>query len=55
MSCRPWEESVQDPETPNPVTPTKSLRNAGAGHFNQDVENSECQRQIAFVLDTCEH
>jgi hypothetical protein len=23
MSCRPWEESAPDPETPNPVTPTK--------------------------------
>ncbi len=22
MSCLPWEESVQDPETPNPVMPT---------------------------------
>ncbi len=53
--CRPWEESAQDPETPNPVTPTKPPHNAGAGHYNQDAENSECQRHIAFVRDTCVH
>ncbi len=43
MSHRPWEESAQDPETPNPVTPTKPPRNAGAGQDNSDAENSECQ------------
>jgi hypothetical protein len=43
MSCRPWEESAQDPETPNPVTPTKPPRNAMAGENNSDTENSECQ------------
>jgi hypothetical protein len=34
-------------EQPNPVTPTKPLaqpqHNAGAGHYNSDAENSECQ------------
>ncbi len=43
MSCWPWEESEQDPETPNPVTPTKAQRNAGASQDNPDAENSECQ------------
>ncbi len=45
MSCRPWEESApdSDPETPNPVTPTKLPRNAWAGQDNPDAENSECQ------------
>jgi hypothetical protein len=43
MSCRPWEESVPDPETPNPVTPTKPPRNAWAGQDNPDAENLECQ------------
>ncbi len=43
MSCRPWEESAPDPETPNPVTPTNPPRNAGAGQDNQDAEISECQ------------
>jgi hypothetical protein len=43
MSHRPWEESAADPETPNPVTPTKPPRNAGAGQDNPDAEISECQ------------
>jgi hypothetical protein len=43
MSYRLWEESAPDPETLNPVTPTKPLRNAGAGQDNLDAENSECQ------------
>jgi hypothetical protein len=46
MSYRPWvawEESAQGPETPNPFTPTKQPCNAGAGHYNLDAENSECQ------------
>ena len=43
MSHRPWEESAPDPETPNPVTPTKPQRNAGAGQDNPDAEISECQ------------
>ncbi len=43
MSYRPWEESAPDPETPNPVMPTKPPRKAGAGQDNQDAENSECQ------------
>jgi hypothetical protein len=43
VSYQPWEESAQDPETPNLVTPTKPQRNARAGHYNPDAENSECQ------------
>jgi hypothetical protein len=44
MSCRPWEELVQDPEMHNRVTPTKPPRNAGAGQdYYPDAENSECQ------------
>jgi hypothetical protein len=43
MSYRPWEESAPDPETPNPVTPIKPQRNAGAGQDNPDAQNSECQ------------
>ena len=43
MSCRPLEESAPDPETSNPVTPTKPPRNAGAGQDNSDAEISECQ------------
>ncbi len=42
MSHRPWEESAPDPETPNPVTPIKPPRNAGAGQDNPDAEISEC-------------
>ncbi len=43
MSHRPWEESAPDPETPNPVRPTKLPRNAGAGQDNPEAEISECQ------------
>ncbi len=43
MSHRPWGESAPDPEKPNPVTPTKLPRNAGAGQDNPDAEISECQ------------
>jgi hypothetical protein len=43
MSFLPWEESAPDPETPNPVTPIRPPRNAGAGHYNPDAEYSECQ------------
>jgi hypothetical protein len=43
MSYLPCENSAQDPETPNPVTPTKPPRNAGASQDNPDADNSECQ------------
>jgi hypothetical protein len=43
MSYRPWEESAQDAETPNPVTATKPPRHAGAGQDYLDAEISECQ------------
>jgi hypothetical protein len=48
MSHRPWEESAPDPETPNPITPTKSPRNAGAGKDNPDAESLECQCDELF-------
>ncbi len=34
---------MPDPETPNPVTPTKLPRNAGAGQDYLDAKNSEYQ------------
>jgi hypothetical protein len=43
MSHRQLGESAPDPEKPNPVTPTKPPRNAGAGQDNPDAENLECQ------------
>ena len=41
MSHRPWEDSAPVTEMPIPVTPTKPLGNAGAGHDSLDAENSE--------------
>ena len=41
MSHRPWEDSAPVTEMPIPVTPTKPLGNAGAGHDSPDAENSE--------------
>jgi len=43
MSYRPWEDSAPVTEMPIPVTPTKPLGNAGAGHDSPDAENSECE------------
>ncbi len=43
MPYRPWEESAQDHETPNSITPTKLQHNAGACHDDPDAKNSECQ------------
>ncbi len=34
---------MQDPETPNPVTPTEWLHKAGASQDNPDAENFDCQ------------
>jgi len=39
MPCRPCEEESQLPDAPDPVTPTKSLRNYGARHEHLDAEN----------------
>ncbi len=40
MPCRSSEKESQLPDAPDPVTPTKSLRNYGAGHDNTDAESS---------------
>jgi hypothetical protein len=50
MSCRPLKESAQDPETPNPVTPTKPPRNAGACHCNQDAENLDVSAKLLSLV-----
>ena len=42
MPC-PWEEESQIPDAPDPVTPTKSLRNYGARHDNPDAETSSAE------------
>jgi hypothetical protein len=36
MHCQSSEEENQLPDASNPVTPTKSLRNYGAGHESHD-------------------
>jgi hypothetical protein len=43
MPCQPWEEESQIPDAPDPVTPTKSLRNYGARHDNPDAESSSAE------------
>jgi hypothetical protein len=43
MPCNPDEPDYHRCEQPNPVTPAKPPRNAGAGHDKSDAENSECQ------------
>ena len=40
MTCRSDEYESQRLDAPNPVTPTKSLRNYWAGHDNTDAESS---------------
>jgi hypothetical protein len=39
MPCNEGKLYYDRCEQPNPVTPTKSLRNAGAGYDNSDAEN----------------
>ena len=46
MPCRPEEESAQDPEPPNPVMPTDSIGNAGAGHADPDAINSDDESDL---------
>jgi hypothetical protein len=43
MPCRSDEEEMQCLDVPNPVLPTKSLRNYGAGHNNPEAENSSAE------------
>jgi hypothetical protein len=45
MPCRPWEEESQIPHAPDPVTPTKSLRNYGARLDNPDAESSSAESE----------
>ena len=46
MPCRPGEEFAQGPEPPNPVMPTDSTGNAGAGHADPDAENSDSESDL---------
>ncbi len=43
MTCRSDEYESQRLDAPNPVTPTKSLRNYWAGHDNTDAESSSAE------------
>ncbi len=43
MPCQSDEEEMQRPDSPAPVTPTKSLGNDGAGHDNPEAENSSAE------------
>jgi hypothetical protein len=43
MSCQPDEEESQLSDAPDPVTPTKSLRNYGARDENTDAESSSAE------------
>jgi hypothetical protein len=40
MLCRSDEDEMKLPDPPDPVTPTKSLLNHGAGHDNPEAEKS---------------
>ena len=46
MPCRPEEEFAQGPESPHPVTPTKSTGNDGAGHADPDAKNSDAESDL---------
>ena len=46
MPCRPQERFAQGPEPPNPVTPTESTGNDGAGHADPDAENSDAESDL---------
>ncbi len=43
MPGRSSEKESQLPDAPDPVTPTKSLRNYGARHDNPDAESSSAE------------
>ncbi len=43
MPCRSSEEESQLPDAPDPVTPTKSLRNYWGRHDNPDAESSSAE------------
>ena len=46
MPCRPDETFAQGPEPPNPVMPTDSTGNDGAGHADPDAENSDSESDL---------
>ena len=46
MPCHPEERSAQSPEQLNPVMPTDSTGNAGAGHVGPDAENSDDESDL---------
>ena len=46
MPCRPDETFAQGAEPPNPVMPTDSTGNAGAGHDEPDAENSDDESDL---------
>ena len=47
MPCRPEERSAQSPEPPtNPVMPTDSTGNDGAGHADPDAENTDSESDL---------
>ena len=46
MPCRPEEQSAQGPESENPVTPTKAVRNDGAENEEPDAENSGTESDL---------
>ncbi len=43
MPFRSSEGEGQPPDAPDPVKPTKSLHNYGAGHDNTDAEGSSAE------------
>ena len=46
MPCRPDETFAQGPEPPNPVMPSDSTGNDGAGHADPDAENTDSESDL---------
>ena len=46
MPCRPDETFAQGPEPPNPVMPSDSTGNDGAGHPDPDAENTDSESDL---------
>ena len=46
MPCRDDETFAQSPEPPNPVMPTDSTGNAGAGDAEPDAKNSDDESDL---------
>jgi hypothetical protein len=47
MPCRSSEEESQLPDAPDPIMPTKSMRNYGARHNNPYAESSSAKSDEA--------